>query len=423
MSEPIFALDIGSGKVVALVGERDEKGDLRILGHGVSKSLGIRKGVVVNIEKSVDSVKKALDQARETSGYEIEEALVGITGGHIKGEPSRGMTSVSDKRLEVRKWDVRKAMEQAQTIFIPPDREILYVHTNTFILDGQRGIMDPVGMIAVRLEVDVYILTAQATMLRNLEMVLEKAKLVPISFVFQPLSASFAVLTEQERKQGVALVDIGKDTTDLAVWFEGELVHTAVLEIGGDLITGDIAYGLKISRQKAEDLKLRVGVASSRVLSKGMVRGNEKLKIRGGSGMEEESLLERRVFVDIIEARVEELLDFVRDELYRSGVADKLAMGVYLIGGSSLMNGMKETVENMLGLPVTIGIPRGIAGDYDFLRSPAFASSVGLLRIAPVLQAEMEWEDSGGLRGLGDILRHIIGAFKDFWRGGSYAFL
>jgi len=422
VSEPIAVVDIGSSKIVTLIGEVEETGELKIIGSGVSRSKGLRKGVVVNVEKSVESIRESIELASESSGLEIESVFVGITGEHIKGQRSRGMTPVSDKkRNEVRESDVRKALEQAKTLFIPQDRELLYAHRNSFILDGQRGIADPVGMMAVRLEVDVYLLTAQSTILRNLDMVLEKAKVEPIYYVFQPIAASYATFSEEEMKQGVALLDIGRDTTDLAVWFEGELVHTAVLGIGGDLITSDIAYGLKISKNKAEDLKLKYGVASSRVLSKAISEGSEA-KMRIPEGVGDEVPFDRRLFVDIIEARVEELLDFVKEELLRSEVSDKLALGVYLVGGSALMLGMRETVERYLGLPTTVGIPRGLTGKCDFLRSPVYASSVGLLRLAPRMMEELEKEEGDRIRGLGDLFRYFFRALKEFL-GGEYAYL
>lgn len=422
MPEKIAVLDIGSSKIVTLIGDIEENGELKIIGSGVARSRGIKKGVVVNVEKSVESIRESLEQASESSGMEIDTVFVGITGEHIKGQPSQGMTSISHrKRNEVKESDVNKALEQAKTLFIPQDRELFYTHRNTFILDGQRGIAEPVGMMAVRLEVDVYVLTAQSTLLRNFDMVLEKAKVEPIYFVFQPIAASYAVFTEQEIKQGVAILDIGKDTTDLAIWFEGELVHTAVLGIGGDLITSDIAYGLKIPKERAEDLKLKYGVASSLVLSEIVAKESEGSRIKIPNGMGNVHF-DHRLFIDIIEARVEELLDFIKEELYKSGVADKLAMGIYLVGGSSLMLGMRETVQRSLGLPTTVGIPRGLAGKQEFLRSPAYASAVGLLRIAPHILEEMEKEDKDKIRGLGDFVRYTWRALKEFL-GGEYAYL
>ncbi len=258
----VLAIDLGSGKVAAIVAEVGLNKEVRVLGVGRTRSTGIRNGRIVNIEKTALSVKEAAQQAYQMAKSEFDSVVVGITGEHIKGATSRGLIAISNPHLEITEDDVSRVISQAKTISIPMGREVIYVHPNSYTIDDQKGIKEPVGMIGMRLEVEAYIVTAQSTVIMNIKRALSKGGIENPILMFQPIAASAAVLKQQDMDQGVALVDIGKDTTDIAVWYDGDLVHTAVIPLGGQLITNDIAIGLKIPVDKAEEVKLEHGVAS-----------------------------------------------------------------------------------------------------------------------------------------------------------------
>jgi cell division protein FtsA len=277
--------------------------------------------------------------------------------------------------MEVTEGDMLQSLDQAKAVSVPMGREIVFVHPNSFVLDDQRGIRDPVGMIGTRLEVEAYVVTAQSTVLRNMERSFERASLEPLRFVFQPVAASYAVLEDDDMMQGAAVVDIGKGTTDLAIWYDGNLVHTSVLTIGGEHVTNDLAIGLKTSKAYAEELKLKYGAASTN-----LVPESELVKVESIQG-NREFMGERKLIAAIIEPRIEEILKFVQQEILRSGYADKLLGGVFLVGGTSQLLGIQETAEEVFNMPVSVGRARNVFGNIDWVRNPSFVSCVGLLKI------------------------------------------
>ena len=404
---PWVAIDLGSGKIATVVGEIVNGEGVRVLGFGYAPSQGLKDGQAINIEKAVQSIRESVNLAEKMAGIEIKSAFVGITGEHIKGISSKGFTAVSDSNEEIQKRDVENVLRQARAISIPMGREVIYVHPNTYIVDEQRGIKDPVGMIGVRLEVETYILTAQSTVLRNIEKTFERAEIKLLKFFFQPIAASLSVLEEEEMQQGAALVDIGKGTTDIAVWYEGNLVHTASIKIGGDFITSDIAHLLRTPKSYAEEMKIKYGIASERFVKEG-----EKVKIEGIRGRKN-YIVDRRYLAAIIESRLEEILKFVHQELLRSGYLDKIGAGVVLVGGTALLRNIHDFAEDLLNLPVVVGKPQKISGLVEPMLNPSFAVSIGVLKMGYKFRKEFPLDEDVSQTGILDILKKIWQFMKD----------
>ena len=369
--ELIVGLDIGTTKVAAVVGEITEDG-LDIVGVGTAPSRGLRKGVVVNIDATVESIERAVEEAEAMAGCEITSVYAGIAGGHIKGLNSHGTVAVKDR--EVRDGDVARVIENAKAVAIPMDREIIHVVPQEFIVDDQDGIRSPTGMSGVRLEAKVHIVTAAITSAQNIVKCANRCGLQVADIVLEPLASAEAVLHDDEKELGVALIDVGGGTTDIAVYVDGAVVHTSVLPLGGNHITSDIAVVLRTPLEAAEKIKQRYGCALA-----ALVDDDETIEVPSVGGRAPR-IVPRKVLVDIIMPRVEELFEHVKNELARTGHDEMLASGIVLTGGSTNLEGTAELAEDVVGLPARLGVPRGIGGLVDVVKSPTYATSVGLVQ-------------------------------------------
>jgi cell division protein FtsA len=367
----IAGLDLGTTKVCAIVGEVKDGGQVDIIGIGISPSHGLKKGVVVNIDSTVESIKKAVHEAELMAGVEINSVYVGISGGHIKGINSRGVAAIKNK--EVGSSDVARAIDGARAVNIPMDQQILHVLPQEFIIDDQDGIKEPHGMSGTRLDVKVHIITGAVTAIQNIIKSCSRAGLTVSDLVLQPLASSKAVLTAEEQDLGVVVVDIGGGTTDIAFFLEGSLWHTEVLPIGGNHLTNDIAIGLRTPASEAEKIKIKYGCALS-----SLVKHEETLDVPSVGGRPPR-LLSRQILCEIIEPRVEELFGMVQQRLKKTGFEDMFASGVVLTGGTALMEGAQDAAERYLGLPIRRGAPRNIGGLMDVVNSPIYATGVGLV--------------------------------------------
>ena len=369
--EIIVGLDIGTTKIAAIVGEATEDG-IDIIGIGTAASRGLRKGVVVNIDATVHAIQQAIAEAENMAGCEISTVFAGISGSHIKGINSHGVVAVKDK--EIRETDIGRVIEAAKAMAIPMDREVLHVLPQQYIIDDQDGIRDPLGMSGVRLESKVHIITTAVTSAQNVIKCANRCGLEVADIVVDPLASAEAVIEDDEKELGVALVDLGGGTADICVFVDGALVHTAVLPLGGAHITSDIAVGLRTPLESAEMIKKRYGCASA-----GLLKGHETMEVPSVGGREPR-VLSRHVLVKIVEPRVEEIFEHVRQEIIRSGFWESLAAGVVITGGTTIMEGVPELAEDVLGIPCRRGFPGGIGGIADVVRSPAHATGVGLVR-------------------------------------------
>ena len=402
--ELLVGLDIGTTKITCIVGEITPDG-LDIVGIGTQPSRGLRKGVVINIDATVASIRRAVEEAELMAGCEISSVYAGIAGGHIRGFNSQGVVAVKDK--EVRQGDIERVLDAARAINIPQDREILHVLPQEFIIDEQDGIREPLGMSGVRLEAKVHIVTAAASSAQNIIKCCAKTGLSVEDIVLEPLASAEAVLADEEKELGVALVDIGGGTTDLAIFVNGAIQHTSVIPIGGGHLTNDIAVGLRTPMQEAERIKLRHGSAQSALLDR-----DETIEVPSVGGRPPR-VLSRRILCEIIEPRVEELFQLVRHEIQKAGQEEMLASGVVLTGGSTLLHGMPELAEEVLGLPVRRGTPRGVGGLTDVVKSPQYATAVGLLHYGV-----RAGRGSGQLLHKGDeapLKERVLGWFKELF--------
>lgn len=367
----IVGLDIGTTKVCAIVGEVTDEG-IDIIGFGSAPSRGLRKGVVVNIAATVNSIRQAVAEAELMAGCEITTVYPGVAGGHIRGFNSHGIVAVQDG--EVSDADIRRVIDAAKAVAIPQDREVMHVLPQQYIIDDQDGITEPLGMSAVRLEVRVHIVTAAVSAVENILKCCGQADLHVPSVVLEQLASSHAVLTSDEKDLGVALIDIGGGTTDIAIFNEGAIVHTAVLPLGGNHLTNDIAVGIRTPNDEAEKIKKRYGAAIA-----ASVNREETIEVPSVGGRKPR-VLSRQILCEIIEPRVEEIFTLVRDEIQNTGYEDLLASGVVITGGASLLTEITTIADEVLGLPVRLGVPRGIGGLVDVVRSPMYATGVGLVR-------------------------------------------
>jgi cell division protein FtsA len=390
----LVGLDLGTTKVCAIVGELKDDGKVDIIGIGISPSHGLKKGVVVNIDSTVESIKKAVHEAELMAGVEINSAYVGISGGHIKGMNSRGVAAI--KNREVGPADVARAIDGARAVNIPMDQQILHVLPQEFIIDDQDGIRDPHGMSGTRLDVKVHIITGAVTAIQNIVKSCSRAGLHVNDLVLQPLASSRAVLTSEEQELGVVVVDIGGGTTDLAFFLEGSLWHTEVLPIGGNHLTNDIAIGLRTPASEAEKIKIKYGCALS-----SLVKHEETLDVPSVGGRPPR-LLSRQILCEIIEPRVEELFGMIQQRLKKTGFEDMFASGVVLTGGTALMEGAQDAAERYLGLPIRRGTPRNIGGLMDVVNSPIYATGVGLVLYGAenAQEAPRKFRSSGSLKRL-----------------------
>ena len=369
-SELVVGLDIGTTKICAIVGEIQPDG-VDIVGIGTSPSRGLRKGVVINIESTVGSINRAIEESEMMAGCEIKSVYVGIAGGHIKGINSHGVVAVKDN--EVKQSDIRRVIDAARAVVIPLDREVIHILPREFIIDNQDGIKEPLGMSGVRLEAKVHMVTGACSSAQNLIKCANKTGLDVSDIVLQQLASSMAVLNEDEKDLGVALIDIGGGTTDIAIFSNGSIVHTAVLSLGGNQVTNDIAVGLRTPAPEAEKLKIRHGCAMASLVDK-----EETIDVPSVGGRNTR-VLSRQILCEIVEPRIEEIFSLIQREIQRSGYDDLLASGAVVTGGSAIMEGMPELAEDVLGMPVRRGIPGRIGGLVDVVRNPTFATGVGLV--------------------------------------------
>ncbi len=367
----IVGLDIGTSKIVALVAELTPEGRLEILGLGSQESKGLRKGVVVNIESTVNAISRVVQEVELMADCKVKEVFTGIAGSHIKSFNSNGMVAIKDK--EVMPLDVDRVIETARAMPIPSDQQILHILTQEFIVDGQDGVREPIGMSGVRLEVKVHIVTGAVSAAQNIVKCVRRCGLEVVDLVLQPLASSYAVLTEDEKELGVCLVDIGGGTTDIAVFTQGAIRHTAVIPIAGDQITNDIAMALRTPTLDAEDVKVRYGVALQQLADA------EEIVEVPGIGERGPRKLSRQALADVIEPRVTELFELIQAELRRSGYEELLSSGVVLTGGSAVMQGMVELGEEIFHMPVRLGVPSYGGGLSDVVRHPRYATAMGLL--------------------------------------------
>jgi cell division protein FtsA len=395
----IVGLDIGTTKICVIIGEVTNEG-IDIVGIGTHPSKGLRKGVVINIDSTVNSIQKAVEEAELMAGCEVSRVFAGIAGGHIKGFNSHGVIAVKDG--EVSESDIRRVIDAAKAVAIPMDREVIHVIPQEFIVDEQDGILDPLGMSGVRLEAKVHIVTGAVTSAQNIIRSANRAGLDVVDIVLQQLASSEATLSADEKELGVALVDVGGGTTDIAVFHGGSLKHTSVLAVGGNHITSDIAVGLRTPIVEAEKIKRKYGCAVTSRIKK-----EETIEVPSVGGRKPR-VLSRQILVEIIEPRVTELFELVQHEIVQSGYDNLIASGIVLTGGAVVMDGMPELAEQVFNLPVRRGTPRGIGGLVDVVNNPIYATGVGL-----VLYGSRHRETEGRFRvGERNIFIKVIGAFK-----------
>lgn len=375
MEEPIIVgIDIGTSKICTLVARVEEGNSLRILGVGIEPSLGLRKGTVVDLNAASMAVSRSVEKAERTSGFEINAALVSLAGSHVSSINSRGVVGITGGIVDMD--DIDRALDAAQAVAIPHNREIIHVIQRGFIIDGQDGIRTPVGMHGYRLEVEAHIITASSSTVENLRQCVGASGIEVTQFVLNPLASGEIVLSETERQMGVAVVDIGGGTTDMAIYIDGDVWHTMVLAVGGNHVTSDIAHGLRLPISQAEEIKLKFGHAQQ-----SSVNPEEQFSIRSFGG-DAPTRINRVELANIIEARMEEIFYLVLQEIRRSGYDGLLPAGVVLTGGSSLMPGARQLASQVMGLPARIAKPQNLVGLTDQLDSPAYSTSVGLLEWA-----------------------------------------
>ncbi len=368
----VVGLDIGTSKIVAIVGELGPEGQLEIIGIGSHASRGLKKGVVVNIDSTVQSIQRAVEEAELMAGCQIQSVFAGIAGSHIRSMSSHGIVAIRDR--EVFQPDIDRVIDAAQAVAIPADQKILHILPQEFLIDSQEGIKEPLGMSGVRLEAKVHLVTCAVNAAQNIEKCIQQCGLAVDDIILEQLASSFAVLTDDEKDLGVCLVDIGGGTSDIAIFTEGAIKHTAVIPIAGDQVTNDIAMALRTPTQNAEEIKIKYGCALASLAGE-----NETIKVPS-VGERDDRDLSRQALAEVIEPRYEELFTLIQAELRRSGFEDLIPAGIVLTGGTSKMEGVVELAEEIFHMPVNIGKPKSVAGLSDIVRNPIYATSVGLLQ-------------------------------------------
>ncbi len=370
----IIGLDIGTSKVVAIVAELLPDGSMSVIGLGQHVSRGLKKGVVINIDSTVNAIQRAIEEAELMADCTIKNVFTGIAGSHVQSINARGMVKIKD--AEVTQADVARVIETAQAIALPSDQQILHILTQEYIIDGQEDVREPLGMSGMKLEVKVHIVTGAVAAAQNIVKSIKRCGLDVTDLILQPLASSEAVLTEDEKELGVCLVDVGGGTTDIAVFKQGAIRHTAVIPIAGDQITNDVAVALRTPTQLAEDIKIKHGCSLRQLADP-----REMVEVQGTDGREGRQL-SVQTLAEVIEPRVVELYEFVLAELRRSGLEEMIASGIVITGGSAMMRGMVELGEEIFHMPVRLGLPRYVGGLSEVVSSPRYATGVGLLLIA-----------------------------------------
>ena len=397
----IVGLDIGTTKICAIVAEVEEEG-LKITGVGNSPSDGLKRGVVVNVDKTVRSIQQAIDKAERMSDTRITAVYAGIAGDHIRSFNSRGVIAVSGPDNEVNSHDVARVIEAAKAISIPMDREIVHVLPQDYSVDDQPGIKDPIGMAGVRLEADVHIVTGAVTSAQNICKSIRRAGVEVVDLVLEPIASSYSVLTDDEQEMGVVLVDIGGGTSDIAVFYDGSIRHTAVVGLGGENVTRDVAVGLRTPFKHAEEIKRTYGCAMTSLVSK-----EEVIEVPGVAGRPPDRV-ERAELASIIEARMEEIFVLVNSEIRRTDYFDLLAAGIVVTGGGAMVEGCVDLAEEVFGMPARLGTPRGVTGLVDAVTQPIYATGVGLVQFG----LEHQHREGQFASANGDMFNSILGRMK-----------
>jgi len=401
----VVGLDIGTTKTCAIVGEITNAG-IDIIGIGTHPSSGLRKGVVFNIDSTVDSIKRAVEEAELMSGCEIRSVFAGIAGSHIRGLNSYGIVAV--KGGEVDEYDVKRALEAAKAIAIPLDRRVIHILPQYYIVDDQDGVKEPIGMSGVRLEAKVHVVTGAVTSVQNIIKSINRVGLGVNGIILEPLASSETILSQDEKELGVALIDIGGGTTDIAVFAEGSIKHTAVLALGGDYVTGDISVGLRTPVMEAEKIKIKYGCTYIP-----MIPQNEVIEVPSVGGRDPRTV-SRQMLGEIIEPRLEEILGLAHREIVKSDYEDMLGAGVVLTGGTAILEGITELAEQIFNTPVRKGCPVGVGGITDIINSPMYATGVGL-----VVHGSKDHSDYAVKKSekniLGNLTKKIKRWFNDFF--------
>ncbi len=371
-SQMIVGLDIGTSKVVAMVGELSPEGDLEIIGIGSHPSKGLKKGVVVNIESTVQSIQRAVEEAELMAGCQIHSVYAGIAGSHIRSLNSHGIVAIRDR--EVFRPDIDRVIDAAQAVAIPADQKILHILPQEYVIDTQEGVKEPLGMSGVRLEAKVHLVTCAVNAAQNIEKCIRRCGLEVDDIILEQLASGYAVLTEDEKDLGVCLVDIGGGTSDIAIFTDGAIRHTAVIPIAGDQVTNDIAMALRTPTPNAEEIKIKYACALG-----SLAGANETIKVPS-VGDRSDRDLSRQALAEVVEPRYDELFTLIQAELRRSGFEDLIAAGIVLTGGTSKMEGVLELAEEIFHMPVSIGKPQNVSGLSDIVRNPIYSTAVGLLQ-------------------------------------------
>ncbi len=400
--EILVGLDIGTTKIAAIIGRRDENNKMTIMGVGHSPSTGLRRGVVIDIKKTVESIRAAVKQAELFAGHEVNAVYAGIAGDHIRSINSKGVIAVSSKDKIITEEDIERVINAAKAIALPMDREILHTLPQEYIIDNQDGIKTPLGMAGTRLEAEVHIITAAAASAQNIVNCIREAGYDVADIVLEPYASSLSVLHKDEKELGVAIIDIGGGTTDIAMFFDGSIRHTSVIGIGGEHVTRDLAQGLRTSHEQAETIKKEHGIAMQTLLEH-----DEIISIPGLAGRRPREI-SRGVLAAIIQPRMEELFALTMREMEKSNVFDSMGAGIVLTGGASLLEGTLDLAEEMMGMPVKLGIPNVGGGLVDTVNSPMYATGVGLLYYADLFGKTDSYSESGGVNWIIDRLKYMF---------------
>ncbi|MBN1352995.1 cell division protein FtsA [candidate division KSB1 bacterium] len=401
----LVGLDIGTTKICAIIAEITEDAEPKIIGVGTTPSDGLKKGVVVNIEKTVHSIQTAIELAERMAAVEVDSVIVGIAGDHIRSINGRGVVAVAGPDNEISESDVRRVIDAAKAVVLPIDREIIHIIPQEFIVDEQRGIRDPLGMSGVRLETEVHIVTGAVTSAQNIYRSIKRAGLSVQDLVLQPLASSFSVLDEDEKDLGVVVLDLGGGTTDIAMFFDGCIRHTGIVALGGDIVTNDIALCLRTPIDQAEKLKKQYGAALHSEIDT-----NEQIEVEGVGGRAPRKVAQG-LLIDIIHPRMEEILTLAHNEIRKSEFANLMTAGVVLTGGGSLLKGTVELAEQIFDMPVKLGMPKGFGGLVDLASSPIYATAIGLIQYAVSFENEFETDSDdkkGSFRYIWEKMRNWI---------------
>ena len=397
----VVGLDIGTTKICAVVGEVTDK-ETNIIGIGTHPSIGLRKGVVVNIESTVDSIKKAVEEAELMAGCEISSVYAGIAGGHITGFNSRGIVGI--KGTEVTQQDVERVIDAARAVAIPMEREVIHVLPQEYIVDEQAGIQNPIGMAGVRLEAKIHIVTGAVTSAHNIVKCANRSGLDVCDIVLEALASGEAVLTDEEKELGTVLLDLGGGTTDLAVFSGKNIKHTFVLALGGNNLTNDIAVGLRAPLPEAEKIKIKYGSCVARNIG-----ADEMIEVPGMGGRTPRKL-SRQILGEILEPRMEEIFTLIKREIYRAEMENLIPSGIVLTGGSALLNDVTEIAESVFNLPTRLGKPTGIGGLVDVVNNPMYATGVGLVIYGAKNQTRKKFRIRDG-----NIFNRVMGRMKKWF--------